>query len=37
VALGFKPQDASQLVKKISVEGKSSEEIIRLALQSVAN
>ncbi len=36
VALGFKPQDASQLVKKIAVEGKSSEEIIRLALQSVA-
>jgi len=36
VALGFKPQDASQLVRKISVEGKTSEEIIRLALQSVA-
>lgn len=36
VALGFKPQDAGQLVKKISVEGKTSEEIIRLALQSVA-
>ena len=36
VALGFKPQDAGQLVKKMSVEGKTSEEIIRLALQSVA-
>jgi Holliday junction DNA helicase RuvA len=36
VALGFKPQDAGQLVKKISPEGKTSEEIIRLALQSVA-
>jgi Holliday junction DNA helicase RuvA len=36
VALGFKPQDAGTLVRKISVEGKTSEEIIRLALQSVA-
>jgi len=36
IALGFKPQDAGQLVKKVSVEGKSSEEIIRLALQSMA-
>jgi len=36
VALGFKPQDAGQLVKKVAVEGKTSEEIIRLALQSVA-
>ena len=36
IALGFKPQDAGQLVKKVAVEGKSSEEIIRLALQSVA-
>ena len=36
IALGFKPQDAAQLVKKVSVEGKSSEEIIRLALQSMA-
>lgn len=36
IALGFKPQDAGQLVKKVSVEGKTSEEIIRLALQSMA-
>ena len=36
IALGFKPQDASALVRKIAVEGKSSEEIIRLALQSAA-
>lgn len=36
VSLGFKPQDAALLVKKIAAEGKTSEEIIRLALQSVA-
>jgi Holliday junction DNA helicase RuvA len=36
IALGFKPPDASALVRKIPAEGKSSEEIIRLALQSTA-
>ena len=36
VALGFKPQDASQLVKRLPQDGKSSEELIRLALQSSA-
>lgn len=36
VALGFKPQDAAGLVKKVAVEGRTSEEIIRLALQSVS-
>ena len=36
VALGFKPQDAATLVRKIPAEGKSSEDIIRAALQSVA-
>lgn len=36
IALGFKPPEASGLVRKIPAEGKSSEEIIRLALQSAA-
>ncbi|GAB6047651.1 Holliday junction branch migration protein RuvA [Methyloparacoccus murrellii] len=34
VALGFRPQDAAALVRKVPVEGKRSEDIIRLALQS---
>ena len=32
VALGFKPQDANMMVRAIPVEGKSSEDLIRLAL-----
>lgn len=36
VALGFKPQDAQTLIRKIPSDGKSSEDLIRLALQSVA-
>ncbi|WP_077728968.1 Holliday junction branch migration protein RuvA [Methylocaldum sp. 14B] len=36
IALGFKPQDANSLVRKVPVDGKSSEEIIRSALQSAA-
>lgn len=32
-SLGYKPQDASKMVRNIPVEGKSCEEIIRLALQ----
>jgi Holliday junction DNA helicase RuvA len=36
MALGFKPHEASALVKAVPAEGKSSEEIIRLALQSAA-
>ena len=36
IALGFKPQDAGALVRKVPTEGKTSEEIIRLALQSAA-
>ena len=36
VALGFKPQEASALVSKVPAEGKTSEEVIRLALQSAA-
>lgn len=35
VALGFKPQDAAALIRKVDTEGKTSEEIIRLALQAV--
>jgi Holliday junction DNA helicase RuvA len=33
VALGFKPQDANSMVRAIPVEGKTSEDLIRLALQ----
>ena len=36
IALGFKPPEAGALVRNIPAEGKSSEEIIRLALQSAA-
>ncbi len=36
IALGFKPNEANSLVRAVSAEGKSSEEIIRLALQSAA-
>lgn len=36
IALGFKPPEAGALVRKVPAEGKSSEEIIRLALQSAA-
>lgn len=35
IALGFKPQDAAALIRKVATEGKTSEEIIRLALQAV--
>jgi len=34
IALGYKSTDASRMVRDISSEGKTSEEIIRLALQS---
>lgn len=34
IALGYKNQDAHRMVKKVAVEGKTSEEIIRSALQS---
>jgi len=33
VALGFKPQDANAMVRAIPAEGKTSEDLIRLALQ----
>lgn len=32
-SLGYKPQDASKMVQHINAEGKSCEDIIRLALQ----
>ncbi|MGZ5071331.1 MAG: Holliday junction branch migration protein RuvA [Methylobacter sp.] len=32
-SLGYKPQDAGKMVQNINVEGKSCEDIIRLALQ----
>jgi Holliday junction DNA helicase RuvA len=35
-ALGYKPLDASKMVKNISSENKTCEDIIRLALQGVA-
>ncbi|PJG58000.1 Holliday junction branch migration protein RuvA [Aeromonas cavernicola] len=35
VALGYKPQQASQIVSKIATEGMSVEEIIREALRSL--
>lgn len=35
-SLGYKPQDASKMVQNISAEGKSCEDIIRLALQGAA-
>ncbi|MEW6039465.1 MAG: Holliday junction branch migration protein RuvA [Pseudomonadota bacterium] len=34
IALGFKPQEASTLVARQSAEGRSAEDLIRLALQS---
>ncbi|MBM3203900.1 Holliday junction branch migration protein RuvA [Candidatus Woesearchaeota archaeon] len=36
IALGFKPQEAQTLVRRIPVEGQRSEDLIRSALQSVA-
>lgn len=35
-ALGYKPQDASKMVRAIEAEDKTCEELIRLALQGVA-
>jgi Holliday junction DNA helicase RuvA len=32
-SLGYKPLDAGKMVQNISAEGKSCEDIIRLALQ----
>ncbi|NOU20206.1 MAG: Holliday junction branch migration protein RuvA, partial [Methyloglobulus sp.] len=35
-SLGYKPLDATKMVQNIAVDGKSCEEIIRLALQNAA-
>ena len=35
-ALGYRPQDASQMVKAVEAEGLSSEELIRAALKAAA-
>ncbi|MDJ0808047.1 MAG: Holliday junction branch migration protein RuvA [Gammaproteobacteria bacterium] len=35
-ALGYKPQDANQMVKAVETEGQSSEALIRAALQAAA-
>lgn len=36
IALGFKPPEAAALVRQLPAEGKTSEELIRLALQASA-
>jgi Holliday junction DNA helicase RuvA len=36
IALGYKPQEASRMVSKVESEGLASEEVIRMALRSVA-
>lgn len=36
IALGFRPMDANAMVRTLPAEGKSSEDLIRLALQSSA-
>ncbi|HEC19123.1 MAG TPA: Holliday junction branch migration protein RuvA [Gammaproteobacteria bacterium] len=36
IALGYKPQEASRMVSSLDCEGLASEEVIRLALRSVA-
>ena len=35
VALGYKPADASRMVRAVDAEGLGTEEIIRSALQSM--
>ena len=37
IALGYKPQEASRMVRSIKAEGLSSEELIRAALKAAAN
>lgn len=36
IALGYKPQEAGRMVKNVATENLSSEDVIRLALQSMA-
>ena len=35
IALGYKPQEASRMIRNIDTKNRTSEDIIRLALQSV--
>ncbi len=37
IALGYKPQEASRMVRAVNTDGLDTEEIIRLALQGVAS
>lgn len=37
VALGYKPKEVNNLIAKLDIDGKSAEDIIRLALRQVAN
>ena len=37
IALGYKPQEASKMVRTINAEGLDTEEIIRLSLQSAVS
>jgi len=37
VALGYKPAEATKIVDKVNCDGKSRDEIIRLALKSMLN
>ena len=37
VALGYKPREVNSLISKLDTDGKSAEDIIRLALQRAAN
>ena len=36
VALGYKPREVNQLIGRLDVDGKTAEDIIRLALKQVA-
>ncbi len=37
IALGYKPQEASRMVRTVSTDGLNTEEIIRLSLQGAAS
>jgi Holliday junction DNA helicase RuvA len=37
IALGYKPQDASKMVRAVSVDGMDAENIIRLSLQNAVH
>jgi Holliday junction resolvasome RuvABC DNA-binding subunit len=36
IALGYKPREVQKLIGDLDVDGKSAEDIIRLALRQVA-